>query len=295
MKPCRLCKKQKVLIESHIIPKFIGRWLIKTSATGYLRDINKPNLRCQDIIKTKLLCKECEDLLSNDESYFADTIFHPYMNRKSHTYNLPYSKQLSRFCAGLSWRVLIYLTEIHDTDKSSEIENAESTLREYILGNSSNLGIYEQHLIPLEGGAIADFKCTKSNLNAYFTRTIDIDLLTIADRDHLIYIKLPNFILISNINYTHINKMRPSRITLKQGAIISKNYLLPPEFYKYLQDKLNFIANEFTDKISKTQSEKIMDSIKKDPERLLNSRTLKAVESDLHPNQFIFRDPKIPF
>lgn len=295
MKHCRLCNKQKVLIESHIIPKFIGRWLIKTSATGYLRDINKPNLRCQDLIKTKLLCKQCEDILSNDESYFADTIFHPYMNRQSHNYNFAYNNQLSRFCAGLSWRVIVYLININSIDKDLEIENAELALRAYILGTSSNLGKYEQHLIPLEGGVIADFKCTKSNLNAYLTRAIDIDLLTIADKDHLIYIKLPNFILISNINYMQINKMRPSRIALKQGYITSKKYVLPPQWSIYLQNKLEFIKSEFTDKISKNQSEKIMDSIKKDPERLLKSRTLKAVEADLYPNQFIFRDNDTPF
>ena len=295
MNQCRLCNKQKSLVESHIIPKFIGRWLIKTSATGYLRDINKPNLRCQDIIKTKLLCKQCEDILSDHESYFADNIFHPYMNRPSHIYNLSYTNQLSKFCAGLSWRVLIYLTEINAIHNNSEFENTKEALRNYILGDSDNLGQYEQHLIPLEGGAIADFKLTKSNLNAYITRAIDIDLLTIADEDYLIYTKLPNFILISNINYTHINKMRPSRIAIKQGAMTSKNYLLPPEFFKYLQYRLNYIHSNFTNKISENQNAKIIDTIKQNPERLLNSRTLKAVEADLHPNQFIFRDKGKPF
>lgn len=294
MKNCRLCNKQKVLIDSHIIPKFIGRWLIKTSATGYLRDSNNPNLRRQDIIKTKLLCKQCEDILSNDESYFADTIFHPFMNRKSHTYNLSYNNQLSRFCAGLSWRALVYITEINEIDKDSEIEKAELALRNYIIGNSSNLDRYEQHLIPLEGGAIANFKYSKPNLNVYLTRFIGIDLLT-TDKNHLIYIKLPNFILISNINYPYINKMRPSRIALKQGAIIPKQYQLPPEFSRYLQDKLNFITNELTDKISKNQNHIIVQSIKNNTKKLLKSKTLKAIEADLHPNQFIFRDKETPF
>lgn len=295
MKPCRLCNENKELVESHIIPKFIGRWLIKTSATGYLRDINKPNVRCQDIIKTKLLCKQCEDILSNDESYFADVIFHPYMNRKSHNYNFVYNFQLSRFCAGLSWRVLVYLIELNNINTDLEIENAELKLRNYILGKTSNLDKYEQHLIPLEGNAIVNFNCKNSNLNAYFTRAIAVDLLTKVDNEHLIYIKIPNFILISNISYKQINKMRPSRIALKKDSLTPKDYFLPPEMYKYLEDKLNFIKSVFTDKISSNQNEKIINSLTKDPERLLKSRTLKAVEADLYPNQFIFRGKEEPF
>jgi hypothetical protein len=35
---CKLCKKEAKLEESHFIPKFIGKWVKKTSITGYLRE-----------------------------------------------------------------------------------------------------------------------------------------------------------------------------------------------------------------------------------------------------------------
>ena len=57
MDQCRLCKKRIMLEESHIIPKFIAKWLKKTSATDYLRFMDTPNIRRQDLVKIKLLCK----------------------------------------------------------------------------------------------------------------------------------------------------------------------------------------------------------------------------------------------
>ena len=52
---CALCKDETNLKESHLIPKFVGKWLKRTSATGYLRDIKNINKRQQDIFKEYLL------------------------------------------------------------------------------------------------------------------------------------------------------------------------------------------------------------------------------------------------
>jgi hypothetical protein len=40
---CALCQDETNLKESHLIPKFVGKWLKRTSATGYLRDIDNIN------------------------------------------------------------------------------------------------------------------------------------------------------------------------------------------------------------------------------------------------------------
>ena len=40
---CALCHESKELKESHFIPKFVGKWLKKTSATGYLRNVDNIN------------------------------------------------------------------------------------------------------------------------------------------------------------------------------------------------------------------------------------------------------------
>ena len=50
---CKLC-----LENSHIIPSFAGNYLKATSATGYLRDAVKPNVRRQICIQTAPLQEE---------------------------------------------------------------------------------------------------------------------------------------------------------------------------------------------------------------------------------------------
>jgi len=37
---CKLCGNNDVLKESHFIPKFVGKWIKKTSVTGYIREKN---------------------------------------------------------------------------------------------------------------------------------------------------------------------------------------------------------------------------------------------------------------
>ena len=36
---CALCGQQKDLRKSHIVPRFVGKWLKSTSATGFLRGV----------------------------------------------------------------------------------------------------------------------------------------------------------------------------------------------------------------------------------------------------------------
>ncbi len=59
---CALCQEAKVLKKSHIVPKFIGKWIKKTSETGKFRDLDYK--RIQDSVKLYLLCGDCENILS---------------------------------------------------------------------------------------------------------------------------------------------------------------------------------------------------------------------------------------
>jgi hypothetical protein len=74
---CALCQKERELCDSHIIPHFVFDWLKESSATGHMRFGPNMNLRVQDGLKPKLLCKECEGIFSVSESHFASKIFHP--------------------------------------------------------------------------------------------------------------------------------------------------------------------------------------------------------------------------
>lgn len=296
MSLCRLCKKEASLQDSHIIPKFIGNWIKKTSATGYFRSIDNPNIRRQDFPTVKLLCKTCEDIFSNNESCFAKQIFHPYVKREFFSYTLPYNHQVAKFCASLSWRVLVYTTEflkISKNEVSLEIEQYKLKLEKFLLGEVSNLDQYEQHLIPAESFIQKFLEYKSSNVHSYFTRAIDTDILYFRDGT-IIYVKIPGFFILSNINYKNINKLRRSRVSLKNGILLKKEYVIPQEMYKYLYYKLQFIKENVTDKISSTQNQKMIETIKKDLDRLEKSHTIKIIEASLYPNNYIFRDKTKP-
>ena len=100
---CALCKAQKELQLSHIIPHFVGRKLIKTSP-GNIRSSNEPNKVRQDIEKHFMLCHECEELFSAKERWFSANIFNPYQDANEKAFN--YDENLTYFIISLSWRSL---------------------------------------------------------------------------------------------------------------------------------------------------------------------------------------------
>lgn len=100
---CQLCKKETVLELSHLIPKFIFRW-IKETGTGYMRTSDNFNKRIQDGFKEYFLCANCEDLFSSDENYFAKNIFLPVV--KADIKVLEYDHRFYRCVVSIFWRVL---------------------------------------------------------------------------------------------------------------------------------------------------------------------------------------------
>lgn len=63
---CALCGTEAELQLSHIIPKFVGRYLKETSI-GNIRNHALSERVVQDIEKHYLLCHECEELFSAGE------------------------------------------------------------------------------------------------------------------------------------------------------------------------------------------------------------------------------------
>lgn len=63
MGKCALCGEDKELQLSHIIPKFIGKYL-KNTSIGNIRSHENPNRIAQDIEKHYMLCHDCEELFS---------------------------------------------------------------------------------------------------------------------------------------------------------------------------------------------------------------------------------------
>ena len=149
MGQCALCRQNKELQLSHIVPRFVGRRLIK-SAPGNIRITNEPNKVAQDIEKHYLLCHDCEELFSAKERWFANTIFNPYQDHNKTVFD--YNGNLTYFIISLSWRSLYLDLEEYACDPEFNQDvlmilfRAEQTMRDYLLGKRQDIDTIENHI-----------------------------------------------------------------------------------------------------------------------------------------------------
>ncbi|KKN07067.1 hypothetical protein LCGC14_1070910 [marine sediment metagenome] len=130
---CALCKEPKELRSSHIISKFVLKWIKKTSKTGKMRDLDYK--RTQDSLKFPLLCDDCEQRISKFENYFAEMIFHPTVNLNSNDVN--YDEKLLKFIISVNWRVINTIPMLMKKslkEVSPHLVECEKNWREYLNG-----------------------------------------------------------------------------------------------------------------------------------------------------------------
>ncbi|MGG2482820.1 hypothetical protein [Brevibacillus borstelensis] len=150
MPKCALCDKEAELENSHIISKFVYRYIMKNSATGYMRSTANVNKRLQDGEKRPLLCGNCEDIFSSNETAFANKVFHPFQNNS--VSNFVYESWLNYFVSSVNWRNLYLdiLDFVRDGDipvhALEKLIYAERTLKEYLLGQRNDIGDIENHI-----------------------------------------------------------------------------------------------------------------------------------------------------
>lgn len=278
---CKLCQSESTLKESHFIPKFVGKWIKKTGVTGYIRESNEVHKRAQDIAKEYWLCVDCEGLFSEWERQFANRVFYPFVDKGES--EASYEKWMVRFCASLSWRTLTYTRSKNESESKpenyiKEIEGAELHLRKFLLGELDNLDQYEQHVFPLERIESTTERSLPPNINRYFLRTMAMDIVG-NSTDIFLFTKLPSFIVLGAVKAKDLNKMRSSRISLKQGRLSPREYRWPDGFINYIVEKANAVAEAY-DKIPESHKDSFDEYIKNNPEKAAKSKLLEAFMYD---------------
>lgn len=152
LQKCALCDKQKDLQLSHIVPKFIGRHL-KGTSIGNIRS-GEAGKVVQDLEKHYMLCHDCEELFSASEQWFSKNIFYPW--HKDKVDNFKYTNRLFYFLTSLSWRSL-YLdlldfvkNSVCSVEELNYLIKAESKMKDFLLGNKTNIGNIEHHIFFFE-------------------------------------------------------------------------------------------------------------------------------------------------
>lgn len=280
---CRLCDVESELQLSHVLPAFAIRWLRESSGTGHIRTAKSPNLRVQDGEKRHWLCISCEGLLGQSETTFAGELFHPYTNNESAQFD--YGAWLLRFCVSVSWRVLLFHKEgtslqSYAPDAIARLNEAESTWRAFLLGREPNPGPFQQHLLPLNG--IAEISSQpdnlSSNINRYFMRTIDMDLLRGRNMNY-VYSKLGRFVILGFIREDRPNHWKGTKVHVRKGRIEPRTYIVPRGVFGYMNTRARSVAEGYSG-ISPRQAAKIDQAYRANIDNYIGSDEFVAMEND---------------
>lgn len=278
---CKLCNKSAPLQESHIIPKFVFRWMKNSSGGVPLRFGENPNKRVQDGFKAKWLCLNCEQLFSKWETKFCNEFFHPYNENQSLRFE--YQNWLLLFCVSLSWRVLnMYLDHESCDFNKTQMDlalKANEQWKNFLLGKAETPSIFEQHLLPV-GIINSTMLDMPSNMNRYLTRGVDTDFGHSEDGDtNFIYTKIGPVIIVGFISMPARHVWRGAKIKVNRGYINPRQYVLPHTFGKFLFSKAQRFQDIYS-KISKNQQAKIDKNVIDNFEEISSTGFFDAMEQD---------------
>ena len=290
---CRLCLEIKDLQLSHIIPKFVFRY-IKDSSVGGIRNTQAPNLRIQDGEKRYLLCRECELLLSKWENIFSKQVFLPLHDPSPVTRSIEYGPWAMKFAVSVSWRVLMYFIDEGfsgaNTTLQHEIEKAKEMWRLFLLDKKPNTKKYEIHLLPVDVIESTNNLDISPYLNRYLLRSTHMDIIS-SDKEAFVYTKLGRLLLFGFIHEEQRHQWRGTKLHVGNAKIHPREYHVPGWVGKYLNDKANQVREKMGE-MSEAQRGKVDAMIQEHLDEIGSSEGFRAMEYDvMHSGNKAFRKP----
>jgi hypothetical protein len=226
MEQCKLCHKKAKLQESHIIPKYVYKWMKKTG-TGRFRQLKVLNKPLQDGIKEFLLCDTCEKEFGKREDWFKENVFDKYLSDPNAIFKT--SIELTYFAISILWRVLIYFKDDGNEYRfKNELDLAELEWMNFLFNDKPLKAFKCIHLVfisenlYIENGA--------ENLYSYFHRSVDIEIAE-SNEKSFVYAKFSRFILFgvirgisdtdfSGTNIYNLAELNPSNQTMDDADVV---------------------------------------------------------------------------
>lgn len=183
---------------SHIVPKMAIRYLKKT-AIGSIRNTENPNKTLQDSEKLYMLCGKCEDLFSKNETWFANKLFHPYLNKEKTVFDYDYN--LFFFITSVNWRSL-YLDLLDFVENSivgvealEYLIESENIMNDFLQGKRTDLGTIENHIFFFDDiRNLSDGASNIAELKPRATFHRGIQSYTFCDEKEKTYVTLTNML-----------------------------------------------------------------------------------------------------
>jgi hypothetical protein len=269
---CKLCQREGSLLDSHLIPAFVSRWVKQTSATGFMRGFEEPNVRKQDFPTLPLLCSDCEQRFSSSEKKFAEAIFFPCHEGRT---RFAYEEWLLYFAASLGWRCLVASNREGLQDHPQHVapvDAARDIWADFLLGRREGVGPYRFNLFftPVGGWSTAK---VPDGLNWYFRNA---DMTPVFSRTRAAtYAKLPGMFFWTSIVPPDPGGWKRTRIT-RRGTIRSKQQIISDGAVgEFLMHRADTIFKKIND-LSPTQKQRIEDAVRRNPDRAATSGSFEA-------------------
>ena len=267
---CNLCDKNTGLAESHIIPKFVFRWM-KNTGGKYFRTPLNPNKRMQDGEKRYLMCFDCEQKFSKYEKWFADNIFFPHLNNDQRF--LEYDENLGNFIISVLWRRLL----INKIDGEQFYDDVFYNWKSY-LDKNKPLKFDNIHLLFL-GDKWGNNVQPNQYVSRYFNRATDTNIAEI-DGEKIVFAKFSRFLVFAKLD-SETKKFRGTNVLLKKSRFPFVQFIDNGMFSLFFLDRAEKIYQLALSKISPQEQEKIVTEINKTHQEFWNSDAGKSVSSDL--------------
>jgi hypothetical protein len=255
---CFLCEREALLMDSHIIPKFVFKWL-KETGSGYLRSGGNFNIRVQDGPTHRMLCSKCEQIFGDDEKIFATTVFYPIVNNDANVFS--YTESLNRFVISVIWRLLkhYFIPSEKDPAYKKLLIELEDDYHEYLIKKTTIPKFDRIHLLcgvdVRAQDEAAEIELPKRFIH-YFARQVDAGVT--GNNEHkFIYLKLPRLLFIIPIQGLGEQCFLNTRIKFPDSDyLLNEASILEPLIGNYFYQRVNQLDMELSN-ISSTQKNKL--------------------------------------
>ena len=244
---CKLCKRERVLQNSHVIPRFIRMGVKETGAVEnpryYTGQGGKFLKLEQDLPKKAWLCQSCEQLLSSSEKRFSEAVYQGLCNRRTED-GRTHEKHVHRFLVSMAWRTWHWFDE-HKENPFSKVSNedrlreAEEVWRTYLLGERNDVGEFKQHML-VQNWHMSYPAGRAVGLNGYYwARGVKLDLLVDGGTTEtllMVHTKIPKIAMFGVVEPKKCRYWRGTLVEPGLGDIwSSQKATVPDALLKYMK------------------------------------------------------------
>lgn len=251
--------------------------------------LDDPNRRIQDGMKLRLLCGNCERLLSAWEREFNNNVFAPFHATPPTEFRtFPYGPWAIKFAASVVWRVIQYMKlPQHGLDHLDErqlglLKRAEHTWASFMRNEIKSPSPFELHIyqFPPPSDVSKGLGDSGGSFCRYLARTVDLDLPTDGHRTLYVYAKLPSFVVLGfvEMNRSH---WRGGKLMIQSGRIGCREAVFPEAAIEHMHYRARYTKESFQAGLSEKQRAKLNHLMRDKAVEYVASPAFNALLSDI--------------